>query len=91
MKKLVALLLIFGAVQMFAKPFSGGEEMVEKFLQSGSYIKIVDYYSSKYFPKSDTGYIKVEENSLNINGSYYYINEYSISLDTNNNIIIKIK
>ena len=48
----------------FAKPFDGGEEVVEKFLSKGSYVKVVSKNEINYYYKQTIASINIDGDKL---------------------------
>ena len=92
-------MLILAGTHFFAKPFEGGENMVDAFMSKGQYVKVCDDYVVMYFSRSSINAIAIGEEGMGIHMSDgndididdLNIEEYSFSLDGNCNIIVKKK
>lgn len=106
MKKIIlsSLVLLVGFV-CFGETFPGGKEIVETFLNKGSYIKVVqDANNISYTNKDLISSLAIDENDIEIatNGynfmtgknndsASYNIKKWNITSDENGNIVITKK
>lgn len=75
--------------------FAGAEQMTDKFIKNGTYIKIYDEDGISYAIKSSINYVEINKYGVSVNwgvnSGRFNVNKYSISLDKSNNLIIKLK
>ena len=106
MKKiLIVSMFLFISSFVFAKPFEGGEEIVEKFFRQGSYVKLIAEDDVNYYYKPTIVTINIDENELEFrtiipvetfggrdnNEPEFSLRKFNISSDEEGNIIITKK
>lgn len=103
MKKILIVLSLCLVSFCSAETFAGGEEITERFFNNGEYIKVIrNKNNTYYYAKATVSGIRIDENDMRIstigyniwtdeNGDSisYEIDDWKISNDENDNIVIE--